>query len=176
MRREDIFFILFIFFISVVMRVAPHAPNFTPLGALALFGGSYLPRRLALTLPIFILLLTDFLLGFHQSMPYVYGSFALTTIIGIWLRDKKSFGNIFVASVVSSILFFLITNFGFWLSYSLYPKTFSGQVTAYVMALPFFRNTLISTVLFSFVFFGGYTFYLRFVKGGRYADLHTERG
>src|SRR5205807_1011366 len=97
------------------------------------------------------------------SMPYVYGSFLLTGFVGIWLSKHKSFTNIFLASVFSSVLFFLITNFGFFLSNDLYPKTLSGQLEAYVMALPFFRNTLLGDLGYVGLFFGTYEFVLMLI-------------
>lgn len=150
--------------IAAAIRILPHPANVAPIAAMALFGGCYLEKKYAFLLPIIALFVSDSILGFHQSMPFVYGSFLLMVCIGIWLRKRKAVGTILGASVASSLLFFLITNFGFWLTESLYPKTIEGQITAYVMALPFFRNTLLGDLLYTGLFFGGYELALRFIK------------
>jgi hypothetical protein len=149
---------------AVILRLLPHPPNVAPIAAMALFGGAYLNKKYALVVPIIALFISDLFLGFYTSMPYVYGSFLLTGLIGIWLHSHKSFTNIFFASLVSSTLFFLITNFGFFLTNDLYPKTFSGQLEAYIMALPFFRNTLLGDLGFVGLFFGSYELILYLVK------------
>ncbi len=149
-------FEIFMIISGVVARLLPHAPNFTPIAAIALFGGVYLNKKYALILPLVAMFIADLFIGFHETMFAVYGAFLLTGCIGLWLRNHKSFKNVLAASLGSSILFFLITNFGFWLTYSLYPKTFAGQIEAYTMALPFFRNTLAGDLFFVGVFFGSY--------------------
>ena len=145
-----------IIFFAVVLRLFPHPANIAPIAAMALFGGVYLDKKYAIILPLAALFLSDIFLGFNQSMPYVYGSFVLTGCIGMWIRNHKSFTTILFGTLISSILFFLITNFGFWLAFSLYPKTVAGQMDAYVMALPFFRNTLLGDFFYTGVFFGSY--------------------
>ena len=149
---------------GALARIIPHAPNFAPIAAMALFGGVYLNKKYAIIIPLAAMFVSDIFLGFHQSMPYVYGSFALTGFIGMWLRNHKSFINILGGTVLASVLFFLITNFGFWLTFSLYPKTFAGQMEAYVMALPFFRNTLLGNLFYTGVLFGTYEAVLLIVK------------
>jgi uncharacterized membrane protein len=147
---------LLVIFIAIILRFIPHPANVAPIAAMALFGGAYLNKKYALIVPLIAMFISDLFLGFHQSMPFVYGSFLFTGVFGIWLRDKKTIANVVIASVTSSVFFFLITNFGFWLSDSLYPKTFSGQLQAYYYGLPFFRNTLIGDLLYTGLFFGGY--------------------
>jgi hypothetical protein len=149
---------------AVVLRLLPHPPNVAPIAAMALFGGVYLNKKYALIVPLVSLFISDFFLGFYASMSYVYCSFLLTGLIGIWLRNHKSFTNIILASLISSTLFFLITNFGFFLTTDLYPKTFSGQMEAYIMALPFFRNTLLGDLGFVGLFFGSYELIFSVVK------------
>jgi hypothetical protein len=147
-------FVIIVF--AVVLRLLPHPPNVAPIAAMALFGGVYLNKKYALIVPLVALFISDLFIGFYSSMAYVYFSFLLTGMIGIWLRRHKSFTNIILASLVSSTFFFLITNFGFFLTNDLYPKTLNGQLEAYIMALPFFRNTLLGDLGFVGLFFGGY--------------------
>src|SRR5690606_22366559 len=134
---------------AALMRLIPHPANMTPLIAMALFGGCYLDRRIAVVLPLAAMFLADLFLGFHQSMPFVYGGILLTSVIGMWLAKRKTVTNVLLASVSSSLLFFLITNFNYLLPVSLYPKTLSGQITAYIMALPFLRNSLLGDLLYT---------------------------
>lgn len=175
-RKQDILCVVVIIGVAVLLRVLPHPANFSPIMAIALFGGVYLPKRLAFLLPIAVMLISDVFLGFHQSMPYVYLCFLLTTTMGFYLRERKSVGLVLGASIASAVVFFLITNFGFFLSYSLYPKTFSGQMTAYINGLPFFKNTLFSNLIYTGLLFGGYEAVLRVVRGGIHANLHKNRG
>lgn len=147
---------LVIIIFAVALRLIPHPPNVAPIAAMALFGGVYFNKKYALIVPLVALFISDLFIGFYASMPYVYGSFLITGLIGIWLRSHKSIPNVLLATVTSSVLFFLITNFGFFLTNDLYPKTFSGQMEAYIMALPFFRNTILGDLGFVILFFGTY--------------------
>ena len=151
------YFILIIIVLAAVTRLIPHPPNFTPLIAMGLFGGAYLQSRsLAVLIPIGAMFLSDLFLGFHGTVYFVYGSFLLVTILGMILIKKITIINCTVAALSSSFLFFLITNLGVWLTSSYYPKNIQGILSCYTMALPFFGNTLVGTLLYSSVMFGGY--------------------
>ncbi len=140
---------------GIAMRLLPHLPNFTPIAATALFGGTYLNKKYAFIVPLVAMFLSDIFLGFHGTMPYVYGSFILTGVIGLWLKNHKNARNIVGATLLSSVLFFLITNFGVWAT-GWYPKTLSGLMQSYTMGLPFFRNTVLGDLCYTGVFFGAY--------------------
>ena len=143
--------------VAAALRLLPHPPNFTPIGAMALFGGAYFGRRaLAFAAPLGALLLSDMVLGFHSGMPYVYGSVALVVLIGWALAKRKTPLTIAGAAVVSSALFFLVTNFGTWATGELYPPTLAGLTACYVAAIPFFQNTLAGDLFFSALLFGGF--------------------
>lgn len=140
-----------------MFRILPHPPNVSPVAAMALFGGAYFAdKRVAFLVPFLALLFSDLLLGLHDTMLYVYGGFALTVVIGFWIRNRLSAGHIAIAAVASSVLFFIITNFGVWLTSALYPMTFDGLVQAYVAAIPFFQNSLLGNLVFTTVLFGGF--------------------
>lgn len=143
---------------AVVLRLVPHPPNFAPIAAMALFGGAYLNKRYALVVPLLAMFISDIFLGFHSVMPFVYGSFLLTGTMGLWLKDRRNVQNIIGASLASSVLFFLITNFGVWLVSGMYPKSIAGLWQSYFYALPFFRNTLIGDLFYTGIFFGLYEF------------------
>lgn len=147
---------LLIIGIAVILRLLPHPANIAPIAAMALFGGAYLNKRYALLAPLVALFISDIFLGFHQSMPAVYLSFFLTGCIGFYVSTHKTPRNVIMASLLSSVLFFLITNCNFWYAYPLYPKTLAGLLDSYAAALPFFRNTIIGDFLYTGLFFCAY--------------------
>lgn len=142
--------------LAVVLRLLPHVPNMAPIGAMALFGGTYLNKRYALIVPLLAMFFSDIFLGFHASMPMVYGSFLITGFLGLWLKQHKTVGTIFSVSLLSSTIFFLLTNFNFWYVNALYPHTMQGMIDAYVAAIPFFRNTILGDLFYTAVLFGAY--------------------
>lgn len=149
---------------AAISRLIPHPPNFTPIGAIALFSGAYLTnKRVAFLVPLAAMMLSDLAiallrgdlsLGLHRLIPVVYGSFALVVCFGFWLRRRRSTLPIAVATVASSVTFFILTNFGVWAFGSLYPKTWEGLFACYVAAIPFFRNTLLGDGVYVTLLFG----------------------
>jgi hypothetical protein len=151
--------ILAAIFVAAALRLVPHLPNFTPIGAMALFGGAYCGKRaLAFVAPLGALLLSDAILGFHGGMPYVYGSVALIVLIGWAVARRLTPLGIAFGAVASSLLFFVVTNFGTWLSSGMYPPTLAGLAACYVAAIPFFQNTLAGDLVYSALLFGGFAF------------------
>ncbi len=155
--------------IGVAARLLPHAPNFSPVIAIALFGGVYLRRSQALWLPLFLMIVTDLGLGLHATVPFTWGSVLLISLIGLWARNRSSLKMIFASSVVSAFLFFVVTNFGAWLAY--YPQTREGFVSCYMLAIPFFRMTLLSTLAYTAVMFGVYELVARRVRSTQLATV-----
>ena len=149
---------------AVILRIIPHAPNFAPIAAMALFGGAYLDKKYALIVPLLAMFISDIFLGFHSTMPFVYGSFLLTGLIGMWLKRHLTIANIFLSTLLSSIFFFVITNFGVWLVGGIYEKTFEGLKQAYIYAIPFFRNTVAGDLFYTGLFFGSYQLFLSLIK------------
>lgn len=141
---------------GAVLRVLPHAPNFAPLGAIALFGGAFLSRRLALTVPVAAMLASDLVIGLYQPivMASVYVSFLLTVLLGRWVGRHVNPGRVLAGSLAGSGLFFVVTNAAVWAFGHGYARHAAGLLQSYVNALPFFRNTLLSDVLYSSAFFG----------------------
>ena len=147
---------------AVLTRLVPHLPNFTPVTAIALFGGLYITNKiLAYALPLTIMFISDIFLGFSSITLFVYIGFMLVTLIGT-LRKKPNILTIFMGS----LSFFIVTNFGVWLLG--YPKTWTGLVECYTLALPFFRNSLLGDFFYSGVMIIGFNFiqkhYLQEVK------------
>lgn len=149
---------------AVILRLIPHPPNFAPITAMALFGGAYINKKYALVVPLIAMIISDFFLGFHQVIPFVYGSFLLTGIIGLWLKEHKNLKNVILAILSSSLLFFLITNFGVWLIWDFYPKDLSGLIQSYTLAIPFFRNTMLGDLFYTGLFFGSYELIMHIVE------------
>ncbi len=141
-----------IIIVAVILRLVPHIPNIAPITALALFGGMYLSKKYALAVPFIALVLSDLVLGFYKGMFFVYGSFFLIGLIGLMVQRQRSARTIIGATLISSTLFFFITNFGVWLQSGMYPHTWAGFINCYTLALPFFRNTLIGDGLYMGMF------------------------
>lgn len=142
---------------GVAARLLPHPPNVAPIAAMALFGGAYLPKKYAFLIPILAMLISDYFIGFWGAgMILVYGSFILAATLGLLLRDKRPPLKIVSLSLVSSLLFFLITNIPWLHPNTWYTKDLVGLLASYANALPFFRNTLLGDLGYTIGFFGAY--------------------
>ena len=148
---------LIIFLVSLT-RILPHPPNFTPILALAIFGGAFLTnKRTALCIPVIAMFLSDLIIGFHSQIYAVYLCIIVLSLLGNMVKTKN-IKNLAITGFSGSIIFFITTNFSVWLSGGLYPLTFDGLIQCYIMAIPFFHNTLISTLLFLSILFFSYNF------------------
>jgi hypothetical protein len=156
--------------IGILLRFVPHTANFTPVAAIALFAGVYLNRRQALIVPLLLMVVSDIFLGMHNVAIFTWGSFVLVTMIGFWAKNHKTFKGIVSASVVSSFLFYLITNFGVW-AMGWYPQDAKGLLDCYILGLPFLRNFGAATLLYSAVFFGVYELIARKVSDTKLAKV-----
>lgn len=161
------FIVLTVILFAAVLRLVPHWPNFTPIAAMALFAGTYFDKRpWAFAIPIAAMFLSDIILGFHANIPAVYMSFAITVLIGMILRKNVNVGTVLAASVGSSVIFFVITNFSAWLVSPFYPQTLNGLMECYIAGLAFFRdqthgfsflvNEILGSVFYSSVFYGAF--------------------
>ncbi len=146
-----------IIFTLAIFRLLPHLPNVSPVAAMALFGGAYFAdKRVAFIVPFVALFLSDLFLGFHNSMIFVYAGFALTVAIGFLLKNKVTMTSTIFAMTVSSVSFFLLTNFGAWITSGIYMKSAEGLMQAYVAGIPFFQNSLLGNLVYAAIIFGGY--------------------
>lgn len=136
---------------AVIMRIVPHAPNMTPVAAIAFASSLYLGRRWAIILPLAALLLSDMIIGFYgwQVMLSVYGSFGLIGVISWIGRRYRSVLPVGLSVISGSILFFLITNGAVWMFSPWYEKSLTGLLYSYEMGLPFLRNMLIGDVVYT---------------------------
>ena len=144
---------------TIVSRLLPHAYNFTSVGALSLFAGATLATRVAWIVPCFALLITDAIAGFYNLtvMLFVYAGFILCALLGgVTLSRKKGFLRLTVSAVLAAIIFYLISNFGMWLSGLNYPMTLNGLVECYLQGLPYLKVSLYADVIYSYFLFGIY--------------------
>ena len=161
--NKNIFIGIGLVLTAAFSRLIPHPMNFAPITAIALFGGMYFEKRYAPILPLAALIISDYFLGMYQGIIWVYSAFLLVTLLGMMASDKKSIGVAAGSTIAGSILFFIITNFGVWISGSLYPITMEGLIECYAAALPFFRNALIGDIVYVTVLFGAYELLLKYL-------------
>ena len=156
---------------AALARLLPHAWNFTPVEAVALFGGAYFSQRwAAFLIPLGALLLSDLWLGFYNLMPVVYACIALSVLIGTVLRGRIGLLSVSVAGLGSVLLFFVVTNFAvWWFADPLisHPACKIGLTECYVAALPFLKSQLIGTAVWSLLLFGGFEWLQRQVPALR---------
>ena len=160
MKQSSQFYIRFVLVAvllvaSVFIRVQQYVPNVAPTTAIALLGGAMLPLPWSFALPLVAQFASDMIIGFDElPITYaIYGSFLLTVGIGYWLRKSQSPWRVAIASIASSIIFYLVTNAAVWKFSGLYPATFDGFILSYIYAIPFFRNTLLGDMVYTYSLF-----------------------
>jgi hypothetical protein len=155
--------------VAALARLLPHPWNFTPMGALALFGAATLTdKRLALLVPVAAMVITDLGIevlhrlgltdpwGIYRANWTTYLAFLLVTLIGFSLRGRRRLLPIGAATLAASVVFFLVTNFAVWAFQEVtYPQTPAGLYWCYVAGIPYFWRTLLGDVVFSTALFGG---------------------
>ncbi len=156
--------------VGILLRFMPHAYNFTPVAAIALFSGVYLKRKYAIIVPLVLMAVSDLFIGMHNVVIFTWGSFILAALIGILIRKNKSAARILGGSLAASLVFFIVSNFGVWLM-GWYPLNLKGLVDCYVMALPFLRDFTVSTLIYSVLFFSAYELTARLVKETKLAKV-----
>lgn len=171
--------------VGVIGRLVPHMPNFAPVTATALFCGATMTRRQSFAGLAIILLASDYLLLYikpfgatsfdtlympwelwHSTLPYIYASFAISAVVGWWVKSRRSSGWVVAAAVFCSVQFFLISNAGVWAA-GMYDRGLDGLWQSYTMALPFFRGTALGDLFYTSVFFGGFELLSGFAGGLR---------
>ena len=136
----------------VLFRLMPHPSNFTPILAAGIFAGFYFKNFfIGSFIVIFSMFVGDLFLGFHSTMIFTYTSLTIAIALGLLIK-KLQYKEIIFSGLSSSVCFFLITNFGVWLTTEMYVKNFEGLMQSYILAIPFFHNTLIATFLYLVIF------------------------
>lgn len=154
LSKENLSLVLILF--VVFSRLIPHPPNFTPVFSIALFSGFIFKSKWkSFLIPVVGLVLSNLFLGFQLISWVVVGIVLGITVLGTRLQSKKPHLRWIPYSMKSSILFFVLSNFFVWFKGSFYPLTFEGLLTCYTMAIPFFKNTILSTLIYSFILFEG---------------------
>ena len=148
--KREIFPISLILILAFA-RLIPHPPNFTPIIAVAIMSG-YLFRNIYLSLTILTLamLITDSVIGFYNNMFFVYLSLFIIVFIFFKISEKIKLKNLFIYGFFGSLIFYLVSNFGVWYLTNMYEKNLNGLIYCYIAAMPFFKNTLFSTIIFSY--------------------------
>lgn len=144
--------------VATALRLSGILPlNFSPVAAIALFGGAMFGSRIsAFAVPLGIMLLSDLFIGFHDTMWAVYLSIASVVMIGRFISDRPGIVLPLVGAFAGSVIFFLVTNAAVWMNGGLYAPGISGLIESYAAGLPFFRNSLMGDVFFTFALFGTY--------------------
>lgn len=165
-------FITIAILLAAISRVLPHPFNFTPIAAMALFGGALLTdKRIAFIIPLLAMVISDLMLelisgaGWHNTILYVYVSFILITLMGIYIRNNAKAGSIILASLISSLLFFLITNGGVWAAGG-FQFGLGGLVTTLLAGIPFYNNEIFGSFFFNTL--AGDLFYCGILFGSFY--------
>lgn len=171
--------------LAALSRLLPHPPNFTALGGMAMFGAAYLNRKwLMFVIPFAALWFSDLIINntiyasyyegfvfFAPSSLFVYLGFGGMILLGIFLLKSKKPLNIFVTTIIATLLFFLVTNFGSWATYGTYPKTAAGLGAAYIAGLPYLLNSIAGNVFFVALLFGAFEW-----LNQRYPQLSVSHG
>ncbi len=157
-HRKEIFPISLILILALA-RLIPHPPNFTPIIAVAIMS-SYFFKNIYLSFATLLIamLLGDIFIGFYANMSFVYLSLCLITFIFFKINLQINYKSLFIFGFFGSVIFYLISNFGVWFLDDLYEKNFRGLMSCYFLAIPFFKNTFFSTLIFSYSAFFGYKY------------------
>lgn len=158
--------------LAVASRLIPHPANFAPMGAMVLFGSAYFSRKyLAILLPIIAIWLSDLFINnvvyaqyypnftwFYEGFYWQYGTYVLIGLCGLIIFKKANLKRVLTGGLISTFLFFLITNFGCWVGNTTYPQNFVGLIECYAMGIPFLKGTLLGDMFYCGILFGSFEF------------------
>ena len=154
--KKEIFPISLILILAFA-RLIPHPPNFTPIIAVAIISGYFFKNiNLSLLTLLIAMLISDLFIGFYENVIFVYASLLLITFVFHKISNKINFINLFIYGFAGSLIFFVVSNFGVWALGSPgvfnipYDKTLNGLIECYILAIPFFGNTFLSTLIFTY--------------------------
>jgi hypothetical protein len=147
-------------------RVYQPIYNFAPIVAISLFSGYvFKNKKTAISIALIASLLGDLLISyinkyplFHNTFAFVYGSYILIALLGNKLYNAKlNWNKLAILGVSSSLLFFIITNLGVWLVGNIYNKNIDGLIDCFVAAIPFYKHSFLSDLIYIPVIFGAYS-------------------
>ena len=169
LNKTAIWYLIILIIAAAIFRVIPDRPfGFAPHIAMALFGGAVIKdRKWAFALPLFSMFVSDALYeilyqnglttikGFYSGQWLDYLVFASIVIVGFFMK-RITVVNVFVYSLIAPTWFFLLSNFTVWLGAKTIPQTMAGLMETYALGVPFYRWSIVATILFSAFFFGAY--------------------
>jgi hypothetical protein len=156
--------------LAAFSRIIPHMPNFSPLGAIGLFGAAHFTKKWqAFLVPIAATWLSDLFINnviyaqyyptftwFYEGWFWMYGTYALIVLAGIFLLKKTTPQRVLLGALTSTAIFFLVTNFMCWPGSSTYAQDLGGLMTCYAAGVPFLKGTLLGDLFYSGVLFGAF--------------------
>ena len=159
-----------IIFLAAFSRLIPHLPNFSPLGAIGLFGAAYFSKKWqALFLPIAATWLSDLFINnvvyaqyypkftwFYEGFYWQYGSYLLIALAGFLIFKKVKTSTVLMGALASTTIFYLVSNLGCWIGSTVYAQNFGGLMTCYAAGIPFIKGTLLGDLFYSGVLFGSF--------------------
>ena len=154
--------------LAALSRLIPHPPNVAPIAGMALFGSAYYNKKYwAYLIPIITMWISDLILNnvvyaqyfdsfvwFYSGSLFTYAAFALIVLMGSITLKKKNVGSVLFSALGASVIFFIVSNLGVWLTSPMYTKSWEGLTACYVAAIPFLQNTLIGDLCYSAALFG----------------------
>jgi hypothetical protein len=144
-----------IILMAAFSRLLPHPPHFTTIMAMGLLGGVYFKnRQFAVIVPLLAMLVSDIVLGFHGTLIWVYSSIVIISLCASMLKPKML--HLGGASLAGSMFFFIVTNFGVWMTSAFYPKTMTGLATCYAAGIPFLQNAVVGDLIYAGALFGAF--------------------
>ncbi|MED5502687.1 MAG: DUF6580 family putative transport protein [Pseudomonadota bacterium] len=148
--KNDLMIPIIMMFLLVISRVISDIPNFTATIALIMFT-SYLIRDKFLSVLVILVsqIISDLYIGIYSSMFFVYGAYVFIALLSPIIMNKLSFKSVLISSLVTPTIFYIVSNFGVWITGSTYPLSLDGLIMCYVAGIPFFDETLLYTVVFS---------------------------
>jgi hypothetical protein len=162
-----------IILVAAFTRLIPHMTNFSPFGAIALFGAAYFYKKWqAFIIPLVATWLSDLFINntiyahnynsftwFYEGFYWQYFSYLLIAAYGLFMFKKVNVSNVVFGAIGSTAIFFIVTNFGSWIGNTMYPQNFGGLMSSYVAGIPFLKGTLFSNLLYTPVLFGSFAFF-----------------
>ncbi len=159
---QNILIAVCLILLAAGLRLLPHPANFVPVAAVAIFGGTVLPRRFAIWVPVAAMMASDLVIGLHNLILVTWGCYALIALASTYVMRRPKFVRGAALTLGSSLFFFTVTNFAVWVWGQMYAHTWAGLAQCYEMALPFFRNTALSDALYTASLFGIYALVLKY--------------
>lgn len=165
MKNSKIYWMLALMVLMIATRLIPHPFNFSPLGGVALFSAAVMGRKwVAFAIPFLLFLVSDLAINtlvyaneysiFYEGWYFQYIAYGLIIFVGSGLFQKLNLGRILGGALMASVIFFLVSNFGSWVSLPMYSKDWVGLQAAFIAGLPFLKNTVTSNILYTCLLFG----------------------